>query len=504
MKVDAGERTNEKLILRLFWPLCGIAATLLMCFDNPGFLDYPNHLARFYVMTRDFHTAFYEKFYVDNFRLLPNVGVDAIMFVVGRVVPAALGLKLVLASTVALYCLGFLKLHRRVSGVTSPLVLLIPMTAYSYTLFLGFVNSFLGFAVLPWAYLCYLSYKPQPRWYLSLGLYCLALFYCHFFTFLVLVFLILVSTVFNREIPLRKVDYLFLFGILVTGLGLYKLSPTSIEQTVIQWSTVAEKVKYFFAPFVFGPFWYAGTILFFAIVGGLFLSRKIELGRSGRTVLISLLVLFILCPYGLSISGNFDGRLPSLIFAFLFAFARVPVIRVSQVAAVCSLTTLIHLGTSAVVMNRSTLEAQKVRRILADVPTGAILACKGINTSGATHRNTWYPNYNMIQFVAVPERSMHVAGTFSFPSQQPVLVNEELRSILSIPANAGKGSIAEVQRDYDRWRSNVQLGLPSKGIESVYVLLIDFKSLGASVLAVDEVIYKDETYTLLRCDLVKR
>lgn len=510
MQAENRESSSSLLITRLFWVLSFASVILFAVFRNPGFLDYPNHLARFYVMTRDFHTPFYDAHYQDNFKLLPNVGVDAIMLLVGRIVPADIGLKLVVGSSILLYCLGYFRLHRQKFGTTlSPLILLIPMTAYSYSLFLGFLNFFLGSSLLPWAYLALSSRRGSWKWGVALGLWALVLFYCHFFCLLIFLFLAGFTLWFDSERQTTRTEKLIFVGISVGVLVLYKLSPTSGEQSKIVFSTVASKFKYFFAPFVFGPFWKVASVSFYLGVAFLLATRKAELKGFGLKLALAILGLFLVCPFGLQISGNFDGRIPSILFAFFAVFATWQVSdRKWYTIGVAALVT-IHFATVGLAMYRTNQEGEKVAKILESVPAGASLASLTLNGEGSSHRDTWYPNFNMIQFSAVPQTPMHVHGIFSYKSQQPVLIKSALDHALVTPDTNQFAPLAQRLDEYERWRKGVGAALAPLGISDLYVLVIDHHSDGIQFVTpttalYDKVVYHDQTYTLIRCDLSTR
>ena len=98
------------------------------------FLDYPNHLARYYMLTRDFGTPLYNQYYANNFRIIPNIGVDFLMAGLGRVVDPAIGLRLLLAGTICFACYGYSKLSRlRNIGDWHPALIILPVTLFSFS-----------------------------------------------------------------------------------------------------------------------------------------------------------------------------------------------------------------------------------------------------------------------------------------------------------------------------------------------------------------------------------
>jgi len=478
----------------------------LVCyFKNPGFLDGPNHLARYYVMTRDFQSPFFDSIYETNFRLLPNVGVDFVMFFLGRIIEPGIAFRVVLGSIILLHCVGFYRLHRSLhAGTCSPLVLLLPMTALSYSYLLGFVNFALALGLLPWALMSTLKAR-NASWWLRLVAWSTALFFCHFFAWMIFAYLTMIWFQLRSEGKPKRVETVALLVIFVGYIALYKLSPSSTEESKVIWSSAADKIKFFFATFVFGPYWKVASGAFFVLLLALTVKKCFRLTKDAARILASIIVLFLICPMGLSIGGNFDARLPAIFFTFLVALANLNASpRLSRVVlgVACSVT-VIHLFATGTAMLRTDAEAGRVRSVFSQVPSNSVVTVLSLNFGAATHRDTWYPNYNMLQFVGVPERPMHVQGLFSYPTQQPVLVKKGLQTALPILPRDKEGKIESRQKEFDEWRASIAAKLAPFGIDRVYVFVIDHSSTSAVLTTADAVLFEDATYKLIRCDLAK-
>ncbi|OWU66281.1 MAG: hypothetical protein CBB60_000320, partial [Armatimonadetes bacterium Cent15-Ar3] len=402
---------------RVFWGLTCVAVVLVCSFSNPGFLDYPNHLARFYVMTRDFQSPFFQSIYETNFRLLPNIGVDLLMFGFGRLIEPSIALRLVLGTIVWLQCSGFYKLHLARNGrIISPLVLLLPMTAVSYSFVLGFLNFSLAFGLLPWALVSVM--RPRSRkWWLSLFGWSTALFFCHFFAWIIFAYLTLIWLFTQSSSKLRRSEIVTVFCLFFAFVALYKLSPSSTEESKIIWSSLSDKFKFVVATFVFGPFWKPATGLFFLLLSVLGLGRRFGISRDTKILLGATTALFLVCPMGLSIGGNFDARIPAIFFSLLLSLSTVKSSKFEQrvVVGLGCMITLIHLTACGIAMNRSNVEGARARAVLTLLPANSVVSVMSLNTGQSTHRDLWFPNYNMVQFVGVPEKPMHIQGLFSYP-----------------------------------------------------------------------------------------
>src|ERR1700684_2316344 len=83
------------------WPAAAlaIAAVSLAPFllvDVPAILDYPNHLARFYVLAHP-HDPWLSRFYAPHWGVLPNLGLDVIGVALMKVAPVHFAGRIVLA-----------------------------------------------------------------------------------------------------------------------------------------------------------------------------------------------------------------------------------------------------------------------------------------------------------------------------------------------------------------------------------------------------------------------
>lgn len=497
-----------KQIRNLFWILTAVAALLIAPIRNPGFLDYMNHLARFFVMTRDFHTPFYQAHYVDNFHIIPNLGVDIVMMGLGRILPTEIALKLVVMGSIVLFCTGFYRLALRTQeNKISPLVLLFPVLAYSFPLFLGFLNFFLGSALIPWALVALRSNRESRKWFVSVITWAMTLYFTHFFALLIFLFLAFVDAFLDPEKAYKKAHRITLAVASVLTVVMYKLSPSSHEQSEIVWSNLLDKAKYFFAAIAFGPYWPIPTALFFGLLAYILLRGKISFDSKNGKIVLAMAGLFLVCPFGLAITASYDARLPAILFAFIIALgtmkASSEALRKGLTIA-CVAVAAVHFSVTFVTMSVTDRETAKVASFMKPIPAGSSIVTVPINSASSRNRWTWWPNLNMIQFAGVPERPLHVHGLFSFKSEQPVIINDPVLKALSVPILDPSANLTVRQQEYDSWRGNLENLIKGTQLKDIYVLVIDFEHSGAKLKSTDEVLYQDKTFTLLRCLLPEK
>ena len=172
--------------LRVLLPAAGLlfllVLTPLLITKVPPDDDYPNHLARLYVMVHGRADPFLNQFYAIRWSVIPNLGMEIVLpffsshttiFISGRAFLIASALLLMAGPHAIHYAL-----YRKLSF--GPLVA--ALFVYNYDGKIGFVNYLAGigfalFAIASWIALRQTS--PLTRGAVSLGC-AIALFFCHF------------------------------------------------------------------------------------------------------------------------------------------------------------------------------------------------------------------------------------------------------------------------------------------------------------------------------------
>ncbi|MDB5479195.1 MAG: hypothetical protein JWO83_248 [Caulobacteraceae bacterium] len=145
-----------------------LLAPLLMA-EIPPLTDYPNHLARYWLIAGGVREPALAPFYrIDWFNAVTNVGVDRMVAVLAPVVSGLfLGHVAVVAAAI-LPPLGVLALNHALTGRITAWQALFPLAAWSTTFLMGFVNFQIGLGLA----LLFAAVDPlaQPRlWRVLLG-----------------------------------------------------------------------------------------------------------------------------------------------------------------------------------------------------------------------------------------------------------------------------------------------------------------------------------------------
>lgn len=139
----------------------------IFVFPNPGLQDYPNHLARAFILLHR-TDPIVERFYAIEWSTLPNLGWDLWALAVGRILPLELTGKLFLALGSASILIGCFTLSRALHGEWT----WTPLLAVPFLFNSGFTKGFLNFnlgagcALLAAAWWIWLG---EGRWKLRLA-----------------------------------------------------------------------------------------------------------------------------------------------------------------------------------------------------------------------------------------------------------------------------------------------------------------------------------------------
>ena len=118
--------------------VCGVLLAPLLAVDVPPLLDYPNHLARAFVLASLPTDPVLATFYTAHWAIIPNLATDLVAPPLMRVLPVHDVGRLLIAAAVLLPVLGTVAYSRALGGRWWCLA--VGLTAYDSTLLQGFLN----------------------------------------------------------------------------------------------------------------------------------------------------------------------------------------------------------------------------------------------------------------------------------------------------------------------------------------------------------------------------
>ena len=318
-------------IALIFFALLATVTLPLLIFKIPVMADYPNHLARIYAIASLSHDPLLARYYEIDWRLVPDLAVDAIMPLLAQAVGIFTAGKLFVVLTIALLATGpvalYHALYRRID--------LWPFTAflfvYNTDFFFGLLNYLFATAVALWATAVWIRLRERPpllRAFISL-LFILALFFCHFLGIGIYGMAIgccelrrWYDTPGRQRTLLRDAAVLLLPFLLVLPLTL--ASPTVGFAQDTLWRLWPDKALGLY--FIFKSYSRSLAIAFALVTSGVvlwgFWTKRLHLHPAGMLFAALAAFVYLAMPFKLMSASLVDARLPATFLLFLIGMSR--------------------------------------------------------------------------------------------------------------------------------------------------------------------------------------
>ena len=478
------------------WAVAVVAITAALALpflivDTPAVLDYPNHLARLFILAHP-HDPVLSRMYAPHWRILPNLGVDVLGAELLRVVSPSVGGRLLLALSLLVPVGGVLVYHRVVFRRVAYWPLASALAAYNGAFFLGFMNFLLGIGLGLIAAGGWIAVRRGGGFWragLMGGMASAVLFLCHIFG--VAFFALLIgSWELSRLDGGRRAGKLqvgeiawttaLLMLVFAPAVALYLASPAANATGLAPWHG-ASKVWGLFTPFVLysRPLTLAtGSVVFATVI---LAWRNASIGAGVRMALIVLAALYVAAPSGFKGGTFIDARLALMMGLLLFAGLEPNLPRRSGLLVAIAVGGLIFVRSTCVAGNWADHreDLAEVRAAIAPVTPGArVLVVRGDTSESTDIKPTSraLPGIDRLDghlgALLVIERRAFWPLLFADPGQQPVAVRAPYRDIAQSPGDmvdwgqlrpAEPTALALASASYlQRWRTRFD-----------YVLLLD-------------------------------
>lgn len=147
-----------------------IALVPLWSTDIPPLLDYPQHLARQYVIFRLDHTPVLQQFYRVQWTAIPYLAMDAVVLALSKFLAVDVASKIFVSLTLLLVAIAPLALNLALYGRITPIALLGPLFVHNQTLLLGFVNYVFSAAFAVCLFALWIRFR-SGSWRIRIGLF---------------------------------------------------------------------------------------------------------------------------------------------------------------------------------------------------------------------------------------------------------------------------------------------------------------------------------------------
>jgi hypothetical protein len=472
--------TSERVVVWGLWIAWLLACLPLLFIHNLPAVDYPDHLARIYVLAHGMDLPGYAQFYHPNWAFLPNLAFDMVMVPLAKILPITLAGRVFLFLVFGLTIYGGARLNRALLGTWSWLALLPALLIYNRILAYGFINFLFGLGLLLLALALHVEQrKSAPGKRIAIeSVFMVGLFASHLVSLALYVFCALVYdfSAWLAERPGKRAvlkDIAVILGPFFILMAIFVFaSPTTGEASRAEFRPFLLKMRLLHLTVqtgqgiwdtVFG----ALIVLFF---GWLLLAKKARFAPRMVIPLIGLCVVFLLCPTGFKQAMNVDTRIPLVLTLVAFA-ALVPAAAYNNkvVGGVLMGLLAFRAASTTIHYREWNGRANSVMADLRKVPAGSILLVTRNKDSHAFDAVAWDPALMHMGCLLLLERPIMADDLFTIPTQQPLLKNKPYDDI-NLTAKVG-GTRARDMQDYGREAAAeaIKFGLEKQPIFIYYV-----------------------------------
>ena len=455
--------------------MCATLVAPLALVDVPPLLDYPNHLARAYVLALGQHDAFLSQIYAPHWAILPNLGMDLVLPPLLWIMPVHLAGRMLLGVSLLLPVIGAILCSNATFGrlparsLASYWPIAACLVACNGLFLLGFINFQLGIGLaLICAALWMARRERYPRSTAAIGAICgVALFFCHLMG--LAFFLILLGAyeaerawvqhrpngtrVLHRHaaalLTILAQRSAWLLPVVAAPMLLYTLSAFADAGGPIAWETPHDKLIRAAMPLL--AYNLPLDLLSAGLLAGFLLTaaRLHWLNVKPRSVIAlgALGFLYAAAPFGLKGTGYIDARFAVMFGFLLFAGIRPTLPRRAALPVALVVLALFGLRTGlvAAVWHAHDRDLAELRDAIAPIEPGSRVLLAQVDIKEATPGQRGIPPRQFLSdgtrlnshTAALVLIERHAFWTFLFadPNQQPIRLRPPYRDI----ANATLG-----------------------------------------------------------------
>lgn len=431
------------LALFLAWVLVCIPLLFVKVLPT---VDFPNHLARSYILAHSDTMPGYLEFYQPRWAMLPNLASELILVPLAHVMPIEAAGKIFLALLFGFSIYGGARLNKALTGEWTLLGLAPALFLYNRIFAYGFINYLFGVALLPLALAIYIENKDRPaKRILMNALWMAALFIAHIDAFALYVVCAIAFDVSRlrenggwRKPVLR--DLAALCGLIaIAGIVVIKTSPTASAATAMHYNFIP-KISMLLSTLKTGIG--SADLLFCALVVGmiafLFATKHIKVSKFGVPLIAGLTVAYLLAPANFKDSYYVDARIPMVLgIITLASLARVPGSSQRWAGAAIGLLLVFRVATTSASYASWQQRLDSVMADLRRVPAGSVLLVSQEGSKQFSNVDGWLPRLRHAPCLLLLEKPVMAQDLFTFPSQQPIVRATPYEKI-DLPENLGK------------------------------------------------------------------
>jgi hypothetical protein len=431
------DRMSFRGFVATFVVLFAFASLPVLLNDNLPLYDYPNHLARMYLLDALPTSPPLQHYYAIDWQPLPNLAMDLIVPLLGKVLPLAVAGKLFILLTLLLLAAGPALVHRVLFGTWSSVPLLAFLLLYGRILLWGFLNFLFGLGLALVLFAAWLALRLRPpmlRLLMAIPFFTV-LYFAHLEAlgvFGVLVIAYEAGIMWQRRDPARKclVSLAVATLPLLVPVAIFVLGAPKLVDGAIGFSPLGRKFE-----LIFTVFDAENRVLDFACLVGVVAVMAVALRRRWLSLapamklpLVALGVSYLAMPTHILSAFAADHRLPLATALTLVASLRwtgtPEKIKARLMTGAAALFAL-RLGAILVSWHQSDRIYASLLPALDAIPEGGRLAV----ASPPTGVHAMVTPLDHFPTLAIIRRNAFVPTLFTFPNQQPIRLTPEFRRL---------------------------------------------------------------------------
>ncbi len=388
-----------------WWATLALAVLVLLVpfllVDVPPLLDYPNHLARAYVLAFGKDDPILSRFYAPDWDIIPNLAVDLVLPGLLRLMPVHVAGRVMLAVTLLLPLLGVVLYSRAVSGRRSYWAIASALMAYNALFLMGFMNFLIGAGlamVTASVWIVLREHRPATA-AAATALLAIAVFFSHISGIVFCAILIgsheLVALWREWRGGRSLLGRILARGALVAlafapVVALYLNATLHETESEVEWRALGAKINNLAEPFMnyYASLDRATALLVFGGVSAMLWLRLAVVSSEGAVAILTCLALYAVTPSLLKGGNWVDTRLPIAVGLLVFA-AVLP--RLPRRAAWVVSTAVVGLfvlrtGVLATTWVQHRVDLSELREAISGVPSGSRVLVATADLPGSGER----------------------------------------------------------------------------------------------------------------------
>jgi hypothetical protein len=374
---------------RLRWLACLGALLVLLAplfiTELPPLLDYPNHLARTYVLALGHEDPALSRIYAQDWEIIPNLAIDVVLTGLVKLLPVYVAGRVMLGMILVLNYAAIILYSRAVFGRWSWWPVAAALMGYHALFLMGFMNYQVGIALAMMTAAGWHAFRDRypVATVIAAALAATIVFFCHIFGLVFCVVLIGARELLPMWDSLRTRHWgPLLRRAVATGLvflpsaALYLSARlASANEGNITWNSPAKKLTNLTEPFMnyYAAFDRLTALSILGLVLACLALRMLRVNRASLLAAVVCFLFYLAMPMTLKEASFIDGRFPIMLGMLLFA-GTMPVMPLRPARVVgfaLAALFLVRMGVLASVWSGQEQDVVDIRRSIQAVEPGS-------------------------------------------------------------------------------------------------------------------------------------